>query len=194
MDASTRRRHKTWMVMSDDTKATTEPIAPEAPKKSKKKLFIAGGLVVVLAGVAYMLVGRGGAADADAATDGSTADTIAVEEPAALEYSEIVDLPAININLADGHYLRVAVSLGLHAVEEEGAADGGHAAEEVSDEPSIPIAPAADLVVANFSGRTMASLATPEGREEAKATLTAQITEHYGATVQAVFLTEFVMQ
>ena len=181
------------MVMSDDTKATTQPIAPEAPKKSKKKLFIAVGLVVVLAGVAYMLVGRGGAADADAATDGSTADTVAVEEPAALEYSEIVDLPAININLADGHYLRVAVSLGLHAAEEEAAAAEGHAATE-AEGPSIPIAPAADLVVANFSGRTMASLATPEGREEAKATLTAQIIEHYGATVATVFLTEFVMQ
>jgi flagellar protein FliL len=181
------------MVMSDDTKATTEPIAPVAAKKSKKKLFIAVGLFAVLAGVGYMFLGRGGAADADAATDG-TADTVAVEEPAALEFTEIVDLPAININLADGHYLRVAVSLGLHAVEEEGAADGGHAAEEVSDEPSIPIAPAADLVVANFSGRTMASLATPEGREEAKATLTAQIVEHYGATVVTVFLTEFVMQ
>ena len=63
-----------------------------------------------------------------------------------------------------------------------------------TDEPSIPIAPAADLIVANFSGRTMASLATPEGREEAKATLTAQIVEHYGETVATVFLTEFVMQ
>ena len=140
-----------------------------------------------------MFLGRGGGADADVATDGSTADTVAVEEPAALEYTEIVDLPAININLADGHYLRVAVSLGLHAVEAEAAAEEGHATAEAED-PSIPIAPAADLVVANFSGRTMASLATPEGREEAKATLTAQIVEHYGATVATVFLTEFVMQ
>ena len=140
-----------------------------------------------------MLVGRGGAADADVATDGSTADTVEVEAPAALEFTEIVDLPAININLADGHYLRVAVSLGLHAVEEEEAAEGGHAAE-VAEGPSIPIAPAADLVVANFSGRTMASLTTTEGREEAKAALTAQIIEHYGATVVTVFLTEFVMQ
>ena len=136
----------------------------------------------MLAGVAYMLVGRGGGGRRRCATD-QTADTVAVEAPAALEFSEIVDLPAININLADGHYLRVAVSLGLHAVEEEEAAEGGHGAAEVTDEPSIPIAPAADLVVANFSGRTMASLATPEGREEAKALLTAQIVEHYGATV-----------
>jgi flagellar FliL protein len=183
------------MVMSKKKTAPTEPDAPdaaEAPKKSKKKLFIALALVVVLGGAAYMLVGPGKAADADVATDGSTADTVAVEEPAALEFSEIVDLPPTNINLADGHYLRVAVSLGLHAVEEE-AAEGGHAAVE-SDEPSIPIAPAADLVVAIFSGRTMASLATPEGREEAKSALTTQIVEHYGATVASVFLTEFVMQ
>ncbi|HWM18475.1 MAG TPA: flagellar basal body-associated FliL family protein [Ilumatobacteraceae bacterium] len=181
--------------MSKKTTTPTDPDAPdaaEAPKKSKKKLFIALGLVVVLGGVGYMLLGRSKAADADVATDGST-DTVAVEAPAALEFSEIVDLPATNINLADGHYLRVAVSLGLHAVEEEAAAEGGHAAVE-SDEPSIPIAPAADLVVAIFSGRTMASLATPEGREEAKTALTAQIIEHYGATVASVFLTEFVMQ
>jgi flagellar FliL protein len=181
--------------MSKKTTTPTNPDAPDAPeaaKKSKKKLFIAAGLVVVLAGAAYMLVGRGGAADADVATDGSTADTVEVEAPAALEFTEIVDLPAININLADGHYLRVAVSLGLHAVEEE-AAEGGHAAEVVEG-PSIPIAPAADLIVANFSGRTMASLTTTEGREEAKSALTAQIVEHYGATVVTVFLTEFVMQ
>jgi len=176
--------------MSDDTK-TPEPNAPEAPpKKSKKKLFLAVGLLVVLGGVAYMLLGRGKAADADA----TTADTVAVEEPIALEFSEIVDLPAININLADGHYLRVAVSLGLHAAEEEEAAAEGHGAAEATDEPSIPVAPAADLVVAIFSGRTMDSLATPEGREEAKALLTAQIVEHYGETVASVFLTEFVMQ
>lgn len=180
------------MVMSENP-TTTEPIAEEAPKKSKKKLFIAVGLVVVLAAAAYMLFGRGGAADADVATDG-TADTVAVEAPAALEFTEIVDLPAININLADGHYLRVAVSLGLHALEEEEAADSGHGAAEVTDEPSIPIAPAEDLVVANFSGRTMSSLATPEGREEAKSALTAQIVEHYGAIVTSVFFTEFVMQ
>ncbi len=181
------------MVMSDDTKAT-EPNAPEeaAPKKSKKKLFIAVGLVVVLGGVAYMFLGRGGGADADAATAG-TGDTVAVEAPAALEFSEIVDLPAININLADGHYLRVAVSLGLHAAR-RGSSRQPNTAREATDEPSIPIAPAADLVVAIFSGRTMASLATPEGREEAKALLTAQIVEHYGETVASVFLTEFVMQ
>ena len=148
--------------------------------------------MVVLGGVAYMFLGRGGGADADAATAG-TGDTVAVEAPIALEFSEIVDLPAININLADGHYLRVAVSLGLHAPEEEAVA-AEHGAAEATDEPSIPIAPAADLVVAIFSGRTMDSLATPEGREEAKALLTAQIVEHYGETVASVFLTEFVMQ
>ena len=177
--------------MSDSPTTTEEPDASEAPKKkSKKKLFIAVGLVVVLAGSAYMFLGRGGAADADA----TTADTVEVEAPAALEYTEIVDLPAININLADGHYLRVAVSLGLHALEEEAAAEEGHAAAEVTDGPSIPIAPAEDLVVALFSGRTMESLTTPEGRDEAKALLTTQIVEHYGETVAAVFLTEFVMQ
>jgi len=177
--------------MSENPTATEPDAEEEAPakKKSKKKLFIAIGLVVVLALVAYMLLGRGGA-EADVATG----DTVHVEAPAALEFTEIVDLPAININLADGHYLRVAVSLGLHALEEEAAAEGGHAPAEVSDEPSIPIAPAEDLVVALFSGRTMESLTTVEGRDEAKALLTTQIIEHYGETVAAVFLTEFVMQ
>ena len=179
------------MVMSNDTKATAPNASQEAPKKSKMTLVFAVGLALALGGVAYLFLGRSGAADADAAT-ADTADTVAVEAPAALEFSEIVDLPAININLADGHYLRVAVSLGLHALEEEPAAEG-HGAE-ATDEPSIPIAPAADLVVAIFSGRTMAGLATPEGREEAKALLTAQIVEHYGETVASVFLTEFVMQ
>ena len=177
--------------MSENPTATEPDAEEEAPakKKSKKKLFIAIGLVVVLALVAYMLLGRGGA-EADVATG----DTVHVEAPAALEFTEIVDLPAININLADGHYLRVAVSLGLHALEEEAAAAEGHGAAEVTEGPSIPIAPAEDLVVALFSGRTMESLATVAGREEARAALTALIVEHYGATVTSVFLTEFVMQ
>jgi flagellar protein FliL len=178
------------MVMSDKP-APTEPNADEAPKKkSKRKLFIAVGLCVVLAGVAYMLVGRGGAG-ADVATDGTTADTVAT--PAALEFTEIVDMPAININLADGHYLRVAVSLGLHSLEEEEAVAEAPA-EETAEGSSIPIAPAADIIVATFSGRTMATLATTEGRDEAKLALTTQIVEHYGETVASVFFTEFVMQ
>ena len=49
-------------------------------------------------------------------------------------------------------------------------------------------------MIGDAVGRTMASLATIEGREEAKSALTAQIVEHYGATVTSVFLTEFVMQ
>ncbi|MGH9132734.1 MAG: flagellar basal body-associated FliL family protein [Ilumatobacteraceae bacterium] len=174
--------------MSDNTTPTAPGAQPE-PKRSKGKLAIALALCGALAGGGYVLGGRG----ASAAPEGeATAGTVVEEEPVALDFTEIVDLPAMNINLADGHYLRVAVSLGLHSDGEE-ASGGGHGAAE-DEGPSIPTAPAKDIVVSTLSGRTMASLATAEGRDEAKSALTAEILEHYGETVASVFLTEFVMQ
>jgi flagellar basal body-associated protein FliL len=94
----------------------------------------------------------------------------------------VVDLPSMSINLADNHYLRVTVSLGL-------CDDVIVAKDEV-----FPSAPAKDIIVASLSGKKMEDLATESGREAAKQTLVDGITEAYKGEVYTVFLAEFVMQ
>lgn len=107
----------------------------------------------------------------------------------------------MNVNLADGHYLRVAVSLGLvdHLAEGEQAAaesDGSHgAATEETEQSSFPTAPAADLVLSTFAGREVDQLSDPGGREAARHDLLERIHEYYGEEqVLTVYFTEFVMQ
>jgi len=91
---------------------------------------------------------------------------------------------AVNVNLADGHYLRVAISLGLSA-----DIDFGH------DSPDdFPVAAASDVLLHTFSGRTIAELSSTEGREAARHELEEGLAEHYGEDIVSVNYTEFVMQ
>ena len=71
----------------------------------------------------------------------------------------MLEVDPITINLAGGHFLKLG--MGLQVVE------GAHAA------PSS--AKALDLAISQFSGKTIAELSTPEGREKNKAELTARV-------------------
>lgn len=157
--------------------------AEDGAKKKKNPLVI-GGLCVALAGVGYMLGGRkAGAQDGAAPTTtieqlegcAEGTDANAVEHNA-------VDLPAMSINLTDGHYLRITVSLALcpDVVLLEG--------EEFES------APAKDIIVSTLSGQSMAALADPEGRERVKEVLTDKIAATYPEEVYEIYLLEFVMQ
>ena len=97
----------------------------------------------------------------------------------------IVDLDAVNVNLLNGHYLRIAVSLGL---SEDAHYDDGHGGGE------FPSAPARDLVVTTFSGRSIEELSSHEGRTHVRHELEEGLKEYYHGDVVTVFLTEFVMQ
>ncbi|MBI5089110.1 MAG: flagellar basal body-associated FliL family protein [Actinobacteria bacterium] len=152
--------------------------------KKKKNPLVIGGLCVALAGVGYMLGGR------KAGAQDSTAPTTTIEQlegcaegtdANAVEH-HAVDLPAMNINLSDGHYLKVTVSLALcpDVVLAEG--------EE------MVTAPARDIIVATLSGNSMTVLAEPEGREQAKRLLTEQVRDAYPDEVYEIYFTEFVMQ
>ena len=163
----------------------------EAKKPATVKLASVA-LCVGLAGGGYMLGGRSASASPSDET-APTTTTIPSEDGCATPADEgahgvVVDLPSMSINLADGHYLRIAISLGLcHGVGEsaEGAAEEG---------PAIVTAPAQDIVVEALSGASMEGLATEAGRTEAKESLTEHIREAYPAVVAEVFFVEFVMQ
>jgi flagellar protein FliL len=138
--------------------------ADGAPKKGKKKLMI-----IVLAAV--LLLGGGGAGGYFALASGNK------EEPPP-EPGVVVPLEAITINLSDGHFLKVSIAL--------------QATAEVHEEPDG--SKALDILISQFSNRSVAELSSNEAREEAKEILKDKITERYEGEIMDVYFTEFVMQ
>lgn len=158
----------------------------DGKKKSGKPRIVAGIICVALAAGAYVMGSR---SSAPAAGAGEPATTTTLElfdgcraEPEPGVPETIVDLPEMSINLADGHYLRVAVSLGLCA--DVVLAEG----EEFKS------APAKDIIVSTLSGLNMDDLGQSSGREEARKTLTEKISAAYPGEAYAVFFVEFVTQ
>lgn len=156
--------------------------APEGGKKSKKKLIIIGALCLVIAGAGYKLGGGGKATAVAVPTTIVQLEGCKEGTDATHVKPNPIDLPKMNLNLADGHFLSVAVSLNLCPDV------------VVKDPEKWPAAPARDIVVSTLSGASMAVLSTPEGREEARALLTAKLRETYHDEVYEVFFSEFVMQ
>lgn len=152
------------------------------------KMMPAAMISIALVAAGYFVGGRGGGTAPAVAV---TATTVA-HEPTV---DNVVDLDAVNVNLADGHYLRVAISIGMGAGhhDEAAAADSGHGAAEATV-TTEPTAPAADLVLSTFSGKTIDELSTLEGRIAARDHLLEGLKEFYGEEVITVFFTEFVMQ
>lgn len=157
---------------------------PEPAKRARGSFAIVGVLCLGLVGAGFFLGGRlGGGGEATAAEQEEE-----IEEPPISTIAAIVDLDAVNVNLAGGHYLRVAVSVGLGEVESGG---GGHGGDE---EIHFETAPASDLVVTTLSGRHMEELAEASGRESARRDLEAGLVAYYGEEIVTVLLREFVMQ
>ena len=151
-----------------------------------KRFLPAAVICIVVLGGGYFLGGKmsAGSPAAPVAEAAAEPDEAEAEEKAELGHLESLD--ALNVNLQDGHFLRVAVALEIGEHDEGG--DHG------KDDAEFPIAPAADLVLSTFSGRSMPELATPEGREAARHELFEAIEEKYGDKVVALYFTEFVMQ
>jgi flagellar FliL protein len=135
-----------------------------APKKSKKKLII-----IVLAAV--VLLGGGGAFFM-LSSGGKPA---AKPKP---KPGKVIPLEAITVNLAGGHYLKIHLAL-------QATADAGEALDGSQ---------ALDLTVAQFSDKTMAELASTEGRGKAKEKLLTAVEKAYEEKVMDIYITEFVMQ
>jgi flagellar FliL protein len=155
--------------MSKDEKETPA----EAPKKSKKKLMI-----IVIAAV--VLLGGGGGAFYF--LKGSSAEA-APKEP---EKGVVVTMEnALTINLADGHYLKMAFTLQL-------TADAGTEAIDNSE--------AIDLAIEHYSGMQIGELETEKGRAKNKDEVLKDIEKAYyeekdkKQIVMDIYFTQFVTQ
>ena len=145
-------------------KDTATPDSAAAPKKSKKMLII-----IVLA---VLLLG-GGAGGYFMFFKKSETPEVETPEPGA-----IVALDAITINLEDGHFLKVSIAL-------QASAD---AAEEPNGSKAL------DILISQFSNRSVAELSSNDAREEQKKELVEKVKKAYEEEVYDVYFTEFVMQ
>jgi len=136
------------------------------PAKSKKKL-----IMIVLAAV-FLL---GGGAGGYLMLTGGGSKT---EEEPKPEPGVVVALDAVTINLADGHYLKMSMSL--------------QATAEAHEEPDG--SKALDLAIDQFSDRELGELSSSAGRRKAKAELLEKVKEAYEGEVMDIYFREFVMQ
>ncbi|WP_454085667.1 flagellar basal body-associated FliL family protein [Georgenia sp. Marseille-Q6866] len=142
--------------------AAPAPPEPEAePRRGRGRLLIvlAAVLAVVAAGAFVFL---------------RPSEPAAPEEP---EPGATVTIEPRNINLADGHYLRL-----------------GFAIELVAEVEEIATAQATDIAIALFTGRTVTEVNDPEQREELKSALSERLVEAYEGEVLTVYFTDFVTQ
>lgn len=133
----------------------TEPAA----KGGKKKKLIVIALALVVAGAAGWWF------------------FLKPSPPKEPEPGEVMTMEPIQINLADGHYLRIGVALQLSAEAHE--ADGSKAL---------------DATIGLFSGLEKEELVKAGQREELKHELEEKLHEHYHGDVLEVYFTEFVTQ
>jgi len=159
-----------------DTKSPKEESNSES-KGGAKRLVMVAVLCVALLGAGFVL-GSKMSAPAEAAEASEDAE----EEDDSYEVGYIVDLDAVNINLSDDHYLRVSISLGLSPKV------------KLKKPEEFHTAPASDLALAAFSGRTIEELETHDGREAIRTELLEKLDDHYHGEVVSLYFTEFVMQ
>jgi flagellar FliL protein len=166
-----------------DKKSDDEKSSEKSKSGGSKKIIISGVICVALI-AAGLAMSREFLATAPPVAEGAGAADDEVKPEHVV--GSVVALDPININLAGGRYLRIAVALGLDA-HVELVDSHGKAVE-------LRTAPASDIVLSTFSGMEMMELATIEGREKAKQHLEESLVPFYGEDVVAVYFTEFVMQ
>jgi flagellar protein FliL len=146
-------------------KDTATTEGAEAPKKGSKKLII-----IVLA----VLLLAGGGAGAYFMFFKSGGKEAAVQH----EPGVVLALEPITINLADGHFLKVSIAL-------QASADAAHEPEGSR---------ALDLLISQFSNKSVAELSSNDAREGQKKELVEKVKKAYEDEVYDVYFTEFVMQ
>jgi len=151
----------------------SEKEAPaEAPKKSKKKLMI-----IVIAALVVLAGGGGGAFFM------LKGDSAEAAEQKPVKGAVVAMEDALTINLADGHYLKLAFT--LQATEEAG-------------ETEIDNAEAIDIAIDKYTGMEIAELETEKGRQTAKAELLEEIEKVYNVDdtqiIMDIYYTQFVTQ
>jgi flagellar FliL protein len=150
------------MSMSTMTSPPAADAGPEAGTKKggrRKKLLVILLAVLLVAAAAWFLV---------------VSPRMGDHAPVP---GEVVPLEPVQINLADSHYLRVAIA--LQFVEGAGEADGSKAL---------------DALIELFSGRPQKELTRPAGRLKLKEELERTLEKRYEGEVMGVYFTEFVTQ
>lgn len=141
----------------------------DAPPKKKGRLrTIIGVLLIVVIGGAvgwfYFL-----------------APSDAHKEP---EPGEVLALESIQVNLAEGHYLRIGIALQLTAE----AGGGGHGGGAMDGSKAL------DATIAVFSGLPVSEVTRPGQRDVLKEQLMEKLDHAYHGDVMEVYFTEFVTQ
>jgi flagellar protein FliL len=127
------------------------------PRRGRKVLALVLALVVVAAATWWFLLRPSGSED---------------PKPGAM-----LPLESTQINLADGHYLKVGIALQL--VEGAAEVDGSMAL---------------DATIDLFSGLEVADISRAETRKALKRRLSSELEERYDGDVMGVYFTEFVTQ
>ena len=145
-------------------------------KKGKIKIILPVVVLIAVAGVGYKL----GPGKTPALAPGATTTTT-TENPDDPP-GEVATMEAINVNLADGKYLRIGVAVELGA---------GIAAKdfEVTSLPKV-----GDLVIQVFQGQSMDVLQTSAGRDAVKAKLKSLALQTFKSDYRDLYFTDFVMQ
>jgi flagellar FliL protein len=150
--------------MSDETATTGK-----TEKRKSPVMLIVLLVVGLLGGVGVSKVMGGGSGPA-------------VEPPP--EAGEIANIEAININLADGHFLRIAVGAQLTKKVPEKA----EAWEKIEG------AKVRDAVIKVFSGKDLTTVRSTVGRDELVRELDELVSESTEKQVMKVYLAEYVSQ
>lgn len=146
--------------MSVATAPAPEAGAAEAKGGGKKKLImLVVGLLLVGGGAYWFFLKPAG------------------PEPKP-EPGEVFAIEPIQVNLAEGHYLKIGIALQLTT--------------KVSHEPDG--SKALDLVIDTFSGRSMHEVTKPKEREHLKEELSKELEHAYHGDVMGVYFTDFVTQ
>jgi len=94
------------------------------------------------------------------------------------EPGAVVALDAITINLADGHFLKIRIALQA-TIDAHAEPDGSKAL---------------DILIGEFSNRSVAELSSNGAREDAKKKLKEKVSKAYKGEVMDVYFTAFVRQ
>jgi len=103
----------------------------------------------------------------------------------------IVQLDAMTLNLADGHFLKLGLALQL---TKQASGSAAAPAQGAAAAPAVDGAPAQDAAITVLGERTYAQLLAPGGRTRARQSLQREVATRYGGKVMRVYFTEFVMQ
>jgi len=136
-----------------------QAVEQEKKPRSKKKILIIAVLVLVLAAAGWWMFLR-------------------PKGPSVPQPGQIMSLDSTQINLADGHYLKIGIALQL-TTDAGAEVDGSKALDDTID---------------LFSGRDLGFVSTSKNRRQLKTELVKRLDKDYDGAVMGVYFTEFVTQ